>query len=116
MDSVEDVRIVVDRPGRIAGRIVYEGNVPSSGHATSIVAVQKLLKLSALYPVPESDIDSNGRFVLPGLVGEYEFALAGLQQGLAIRRMTRNGHSLPQNRIGVSAGEDIRDLEIVVGQ
>ena len=116
MDSVEDVRIVVDRPGRIAGRIVYEGNVPSSGRATSIVARQKLLKLSALYPVPESTVDSSGRFVLPGLVGEYEFALDGLQQGLALKRIIRNGRPLPTNRIGVSGGEDIRDIEIVVGQ
>jgi hypothetical protein len=116
MDSVEDVRIIVDRPGRIAGRIVYEGNVPSSGRATSIVAVQKLLKVSALYPVPESTVDSSGRFVLPGLVGEYEFALDGLQQGLAIKRVRRNGRPLPTNRIGISGGEDFRDIEIVVGQ
>jgi len=115
MDSVEDVRIVVDRPGRIAGRIVYEGNVPASGHATSIVAVQKLLKVSALYPVPESTVDSGGRFALPGLVGEYEFALDGLQQGLTIKRVIRNGRPLPTNRIGVGGGEDIRDIEIVVG-
>jgi hypothetical protein len=115
MDSVEDVRIVVDRPGRLAGRIVYEGTVPSSRRATSIVAVQKLLKVSPLYPVPESTVDASGRFVLPGLVGEYEFALDGLQQGLTIKRVIRNGRPLPANRIGVSGGEDIRDIEIVVG-
>jgi hypothetical protein len=116
VDSVEDVRIVVDRPGVIAGRIVYEGNVPQPSRATSIVGVQKLLKVSALYPVPESAVDSNGRFELAGTIGEYEFALDGLASGLAIKRITRNGRSLPMNRINVAAGETIRELEIVVGR
>jgi hypothetical protein len=116
VDSVEDVRIVVDRPGVIAGRIVYEGNVPQPSRATSIVGVQKLLKVSALYPVPESAVDSSGRFELAGTIGEYEFALDGLASGLAIKRITRNGRSLPMNRINVAAGETIRELEIVVGR
>jgi len=116
VDSVEDVRIVVDRPGVLAGRVVYEGNVPASSRATSIVAVQKLLKLSPIYPVPESAVDSDGRFELAGAVGEYEFALDGLPNGLAIKRITRNGRPLPTNRISVAAGETIGGLEIVVGR
>ena len=116
VDSVEDVRIVVDRPGVLAGRIVYEGTVAPTARATSILAVQTLLKTSALYPVPESAIDPTGRFELPGTVGEYEFSLDGLASGLAIKRVTRNGGTLPMNRIGVAAGETIGDIEIVVGQ
>jgi len=116
VDSVEDVRIVIDRPGVIAGRIVYDGNVPQSSRATSIVAMQTLLKVSAIYPVPESTVDANGRFELTGTIGEYEFELDGLATGLAIRRVTRNGRPLPMNRIGVAGGDTIRDLEIVVGQ
>jgi hypothetical protein len=115
-DSVEDVRIVVDRPGVITGRIVYEANVPPSSRATSIVGVQKLLKVSAIYPVPESAIDSTGRFELTGAIGEYEFALDGLANGPSIKRVTRNGRSLPMNRLRVAGGEAIRDIEIVVGQ
>ena len=116
VDSVEDVRIVVDRPGVIAGRIVYEGSVPESARATSVVAVQKLLKVSALYPVPGSTVDSNGRFELADTIGEYEFALDGLASNLTIKRVTRNGRLLPMNRITVAAGDTVRDLEIVVGQ
>jgi hypothetical protein len=115
VDAVEDVRITVDRPGTIAGRIVYEGEVPASGRATSIVAVQKLLKVSALYPVLESTIDSEGRFAMTGLLGEYEFALDGLQPGLAIKKVSRNGRPLSTNRIGVPGGETLRGIEIVVG-
>jgi carboxypeptidase family protein len=116
VDSVEDVRIVVDRPGVVAGRVVYEGNVPQASRATSIVVVQKLFKVSAIYPVPESTVDSNGRFELAGTIGEYEFALNGLARGLVIKRVIRNGRLLPMNRIGVAGGETIRDIEIVVGQ
>jgi len=116
IDSVEDVRIVVDRQGRITGRIVYEGSVPPSGRATSIVAVQKLFKTSVISSVPESTVDADGRFDIPGAVGEFEFALDGLQRGLTIKRVMRNGRSLPMNRIGVAAGETISNIEIVVGR
>jgi hypothetical protein len=116
IESVQDVRIIVDRPGRITGRIVYEGTVPQSSRATSIVAVQKLLKVSALYPVPESAVDSNGRFELVGTIGAYELALGGLASGLVIKRAMRNGRSLTMNRVDVSAGETIRDIELVVGR
>ena len=71
--------------------------------------------MSAFYPVPESAVDSDGRFELAGTIGEYEFALDGVASGLAIKRVTRNGRSLPMNRIGIAAGETIRDIEIVVG-
>jgi len=115
-DSIEDVQIVVDRPGRITGRIVYEGRVPPSGRATSIVAVQKLLKVSVISAVPESAVDANGRFDIPGAAGEFEFALDGLQRNLTIKRVMRNGGSLPMNRIGVAAGETVSNIEIVVGR
>jgi len=116
VDSVEDVRIIVDRPGLVAGRVVYEGNVPASSRATSLVAQQKLLKVSALYPTPESSIDSSGRFELRNTLGEYEFDLHGLGAGLSIKRIVRNGRILPTNRIGVVPGEVIGDIEIVVGR
>jgi hypothetical protein len=116
VDAVEDVRITVDRPGLIAGRVVYEGNVPASSRATGLVAQQKLLKVSALYPVPMSSIDADGRFELRNTLGEYEFDLEGLGAGMSIKRVMRNGRALPMNRLGVAPGEAIRDLEIVVGR
>jgi hypothetical protein len=72
--------------------------------------------VSALYPVPESSIDSSGRFELRNTVGEYEFHLEGLGSGLSIRRVMRNGRALPMNRLGVALGETIGDIEIVVGR
>ena len=116
VDSVEDVRIVVDRPGLVSGRIVYEGNVAASSRATSLVAQQRLLKVSALYPIPEASIDPRGRFALHNTVGGYEFALEGLGSGLSIKRVMRNGRALPMNRLGVAPGETVRDIEIVVGR
>jgi len=116
VDSVEDVRIVVDRPGLVSGRIVYEGNVPASSRATSLVALQTLLKVSALYPLPESSIDSSGRFELRDMIGEYEFALAESGSGLSLKRVMRNGRALPMNRLGVAPGETVRNIEIIVGR
>ena len=116
VDSVEDVRIVVDRPGVVSGRIVYEGNVSAPSRATSLVAVQKLLKVTPLYPSPEASIDPGGRFELRNTIGEYEFDLEGLESGYSIKRVVRNGRVLPMNRLGVAPGESVRDIEIVVGR
>lgn len=116
VDSVEDVRIVVDRPGLVSGRIVYEGNVAAAARATSLVAQQRLLKVSALYPAPEASIDQSGRFELRNTVGEYEFDLEGLGSGYSITRVMRNRRALPMNRLGVAPGETVRDIEIIVGR
>jgi hypothetical protein len=114
-NSVDGIQLVIDGPGAIGGRVVYEGNVPASSRAASIVAVQKLVKVSPLFPVPESRVDDLGRFALRGALGEYEFALAGLGRGLGIRRVTRSGVALPQNRVAVALGEIVDEVEIVVG-
>ena len=114
-DSLDGVQLLVDRPGAIGGRVVYEGNVPASSRATSIVGVQKLMKVSPLFPVPESRVDDLGRFALRGAIGEYEFALDGLGRGLGIRRVMRSGVALQQNRVAVAGGEIVDEVEIVVG-
>jgi hypothetical protein len=116
VDSVEDVRIVVDRPGRVRGRVVYEGEVPQERRAHTVRLVQKLLKVSALYPVPEATPAPDGRFEIGGALGEYEIELPGLGAGLTISRVRRRGVTLQGNRLGVAGGELVDDLEIVVGR
>ncbi len=90
--------------------------MPPSARATSIVARAEAAQSVGALPGAGVRDRFSGRFELPGTVGEYEFALDGLASGLAIKRVTRNGRTLPMNRIGVAAGETIRDIEIVVGQ
>jgi hypothetical protein len=115
VDSVEDVRVVVDRPGTVSGRVVYEGGGGARGNrATSIVLVQKLLKVSALYPVPEAPLGQDGRFEIREALGEYEIELRGLPSGLTITRILRGGVALRANRIAVAGGETVDDLEVVV--
>ena len=52
VDALEEVRVVVDRPGVIAGRIVYEGNVPQSSRATTIVACTEVAEGVRILPGP----------------------------------------------------------------
>jgi hypothetical protein len=116
VDAVEDVQIVVDRPGTVEGRVTYEDNIAPAAHASTIALTQTLFKVSALYPVSESAVDASGRFQLRDALGEYEFELRDLPPGYAITRVLRDGVPLRANRISVMGGEAIRGIELVVGK
>jgi hypothetical protein len=116
VDSVEDVHIVVDRPGRVRGRVVYEFAVPQEQRAHAVRLVQKLVRVSAIYPAPEASPAPDGRFEIDGALGEYEIELPGLGAGLTISRVARGGVTLQGNRLGVAGGELVDDVEIVVGR
>ena len=116
VDAVEDVEIVVDRPGTVEGRVTYSDEVAPNARPRTIALTQKLLKVSALYPVPEASVDAGGRFQLRDALGEYEFDLQDLPAGYAITRVLRDGVPLRANRISVMGGEAIRGLELVVAK
>ena len=74
------------------------------------------MRVSPLYPAPESTIAADGRFRLENALGEYDFELRGRPGGARITRVTRNGQQIPNNHIGVAAGEVVSGIEIRVGK
>jgi len=50
------------------------------------------------------------------LLGEYQFEVAGLPPDLRVLRVQRNGMTLGNDRIRVAGGEQVTDVEIVVGR
>jgi hypothetical protein len=114
-DSVHDVRLALRSPGAIEGRLILEGGAPPDVGNLRITATQKLLTLSPLYPPDEAALNSAGQFTLPNLLGEYTLTVAGLPAGWRIRRVTRTGAALPDQRIAVPAGERVTGIEVVVG-
>jgi hypothetical protein len=113
--SVEDVRIVLDRPGNVEGRVVLR-RPPPAGHAVSRVTLtHTLLRVSPLYPAEESAVDGEGRFRIPSARGEYEFLIDGLPAGWRVIEVRRNGRVLPAGRVSVGPGETVREIELVVG-
>jgi hypothetical protein len=79
-----------------------------------LTPVQARLTLSPLYPVADATPDSTGRFTMPHLLGEFTIAVNGLPPGWRVRRVTRGGATLPDDRITVTAGERVTGIEVVV--
>jgi hypothetical protein len=114
--AVEDLRLTLGKPGMVEGRLVYEAGLPASARPTSIALRQRLIQVSALYPIPESAIGADGRFQISNAFGEYEFELRGLSAGLRIKSVSRGGRPLADGRIGIAGGETITGVEILVGR
>jgi hypothetical protein len=114
VEPVQDVRIVMRRPGRIQGRVVFE-RMPPDGTRVRITPVQTLLQLSALYPVQDSAVASDGRFECRDVIGAYTFELQGLPPGWTVRRVQRGGRPVAESGIVVTGEETVTDVEVIVG-
>ena len=112
-DSVHDVRLTLGEPGTIEGRLVIEGTGPDPA-TLRLTPAQTLLTLSPLYPVADATPDSTGRFTMPHLLGEFTIAVNGLPPGWRVRRVTRGGAALPEDRITVMGGQRVTGIEVVV--
>jgi hypothetical protein len=115
--TVDDVRIVVDRPGSVEGRVVFDrGEAPSGDAAPTIALIQTLFRVSAVYPAPAAAIERDGRFQLRHALGEYAFEVRGLPPGFRISQVRRGGVPLAGQRVRVGAGEVVGDVEVVVSR
>ena len=115
LGSVEDVRLLMRRPGAIEGRMVVEGAGTTPFADLRVSPVQMLLKLSPLYPIEVSFVSEDGRFEIPHLGGEYTIDVDGLPRGWRVRRTMRNGTLVPDSRIVAPLGERVTGIEIVIG-
>ena len=112
-DSVHDVRLTLASAGTIEGRLLIEGTGPDPA-TLRLTLGHALLTVSPLYPVADATPDSTGRFTMPHLLGEFTIAVNGLPPGWRVRRVTRGGATLPDDRITVTAGERVTGIEVVV--
>jgi hypothetical protein len=112
--DVEDVTLTLVPPGRLEGRVVFPSELAPSARPNTIALVPRLLNVSPLYTAPEAPIAPDGTFSLSNTLGEYEFALPGLRDGLRIASVSRNGQVLPANRIGVAAEEIVDRIVVTV--
>ncbi len=109
---VEDVRIVLERPGSIAGRIVSQRPLPSGFSGVQVVLVHHLLNVSPLYPVESGAVQPDGRFHIPSARGSYTFALEGVP-GWRINRIRRAGRAI--SALTVGPAEAVTGVELEVG-
>lgn len=114
-DDVHDVRILLRTPGTVEGRIVIDGSSGPDVASLRVAPTQMLLTLSPLYPASEAPVDSAGHFALTQLAGQYTLDVRGLPPGWRVRRVTRGGTPLPDNRIVVPPGSRITGVQVVVG-
>jgi hypothetical protein len=114
--SVEDLSLRLEVPGEVEGRVAFPTELPASARPTRITLVPKLLNVSPLYSVPEATIESDGRFRLTNVLGEYEIVIPDLPRGLRITSVARSGDTLAGNRLGVMPGETMAGVSVTVGR
>ena len=114
LGAIEDVRLVLGRPGRIEGRIAPERGALPPGVRPSVTLVQALLTSSALYPAEDAVADADGSFRIDNVIGQFRIDVHGLPPGWLVTRVLRDGHPLPDRRLTVSGGDRIGTLEIKV--
>jgi hypothetical protein len=83
VESAQDLRVEVRKPGTVRGRLVAESGALPAG--LRVVLQPTLLRPSALYPAGEAAVDPDGGFEASGTVGEHELIVQGLPQGWALR-------------------------------
>jgi hypothetical protein len=115
VESVQDVRIAMRRPGRIEGRVLFERDLQGTPGPITIAPVQTLLKLSALYPLQEVPLARDGRFQIPEALGTYGLDVRGLPQGWRIKRILSGGQPLRDGKVVVGATEVVTDVQVFVG-
>jgi len=113
-DSVEDVRLTLRQPGTIEGRLVIEGASGPDPGSLRLTPMQMLLTPSPVYPVVEATPDGSGRFAMTQLLGEFTITVRGLPSGWRVRRVTRSGAALPDNRVTVLSGERVTGIDVVI--
>ncbi len=113
--AVEDVRLVVDVPGSIEGRVVFEGAVPRLESRLLVSLEHTLIRVSLLHPRDEAEVQDDGRFRIPHALGHYRFRVGGLPEGWAVQRVLRNGRLVEDGRLTVSNRDRVHGIELVVG-
>lgn len=110
---VEDVRIDLEIPGTLAGRVVFDGPRPLG--ELRVRLMHTLLRVSPLYPLEDAAVAADGQFHVSQARGQYSFAVTGAPDGWRVRRVRQHGRPLPNDRVTVGAGEAVSAVELVVG-
>lgn len=110
---VEEVRLVLESPGAIEGRVVFEREPPAAAWL-GVEAVQTLLELSPLAPATEGPVSAEGRFRIASVLGQYRFEIRGLPDGWRVQEVRRNGTRVIGDRVTVPF-EGLSGLELLVG-
>jgi hypothetical protein len=114
VSEIDDIRIDLERPGSVEGRVTF--TVPRPASAEPRVALtHALLRVSPLYPVEDGPLDREGRFRIAQARGQYTFTVSGLPDGWRVLRVLRSGRELPGGRVTVGVAEQVSGLELVVG-
>jgi hypothetical protein len=111
----EDVRLRMGPTGSVAGRLHAEGAPAWSPAGARVTLVHVRQQVSILYPVAEAVTDADGRFRLPRAFGTYRLDVSGLPEGWRVVRVRSGGREVDDSHLRVSHGEQLSDVEVVVG-
>lgn len=112
---VEEVRLTIEKPGSVEGRLVFARPLPAGARASRVALVHTLLRVSPLYPAEDAAVDQENRFRIRSARGAYTFRVEGLPLGWRVLRVQRNGRDVTSGHVIVGPGEMVGGIELVVG-
>jgi hypothetical protein len=113
LQSVEEVRIALTRPGAVEGRLVPESDAANAHLRVRLVPV--LLQPSPLFGADEGDVGRDGSFAIPHALGQYRVEVLGLPDAWRVARVVHDGADLTGPLV-VTPGERVRGVEVHVGR
>jgi hypothetical protein len=114
--AIEDVRLVLGRPGQVEGRISSENGALPAGVRPRVVLVQALLTPSALYPDEGALADADGNFRIENVIGQFRIDVRDLPEGWKVTHIMRGGRALSDRQVTVGPNARIDGLEIRVAK
>lgn len=111
---VEDIRITLEPPGAVTGRVTFTTPPPAEAEPR-VRLVHALLRVSPLYPVEDAAVAADGRFSVGSARGHYTIEITGLPGGWRVQRVRRQGRDVSGGRVSVGPAETVSGLELVVG-
>jgi hypothetical protein len=111
---VEEVRLTLEPPGTLEGKLVFERRLPAGSGDLRVALTHTLLRVSPLYPAEDSAVGPDGRFRVSSARGEYAFRVDGLPAGWSVARVRRNQRDVASGRVIVGPGETVAGIELVV--
>lgn len=112
--SLTDVRLIVGKPGRLAGRLIAEGGTLPPGALVALSASSSLPPNRSGRRTPTATVSASGQFAIDGLVGVRTLDITQLPPEWTLKEVRRRGAIVPGGRFVLEAGESIDDIEVVI--
>jgi hypothetical protein len=110
------VNLVLRTPGRLSGRIAFDGARPPAGARDTVLfgVPRGVSSVAQARRLPSTTIKADGTFVMTNLIGRWDFQLRNAPPGWHLQSMTMQGRSLLDEPVEFRGGETWTDVVVTL--